>query len=250
LSGHADSGAEGERAEIGYGLMHELYAADAWHSADALLHLWLSRVRWVVVEKSTSLRPPTRHRFFFGPYSGLITRADVTLMARYYSRLAEAGTAVYDDEEYTVFKLDGRRLERAVNASASIVPANASQVRDVLVELADHRGQGASRAAAKLYRLGVRIVTVSVGAFGSQPHIYGFGQSLSAPDIVSVAVTGLGLGCRAVCYRDRGLGWMARLGHVVHSDNRFMTIVALNRPRAGLGTRRRPSARSARTVHA
>ena len=234
LSGHADSGAEGERAELGYSLMHQLYAGDAWHSADALLHLWQYGVRWVVVEKSTSLRPSNRHLFFFGPYSGLITRSDMALMARYYSRLAAAGTPVYDDDEYTVFKLDGRRLEGAVNAPASIAASNAGQVRDILLGLAERGGQGAAAAAATLYRLGVRVVTVSVGTFGSEPHIYGFGQSLSAPDMIASAVTAPGLGCRAVCYRDRGLGWMARLGRVVHSDNRFMTIVELSPPRGAL----------------
>jgi hypothetical protein len=247
LSGHADSGAEAERAEIGYGLMHELYAGNAWQSADALLHLWSNGVRWVVVEKYTSLRPANRHLFFFGPYSGLITRDDMAPMARYYSRLAEAGTPVYDDEEYTVFKLDGRRLEQAVNAPASITAQHSSEVHDILAQLAEHGGEGAPGAAVELYRLGVRIVTVSVGAFGSQPHIYGLGRSLSAPDMVSVGVTAGGLGCHAVCYRNRGLGWMARLGHVVHTDNRFMTIVALAMPRGTASTR--PSARSTYRHH-
>ncbi|MGO9975871.1 MAG: hypothetical protein ACLP01_24315 [Solirubrobacteraceae bacterium] len=230
LSGHADSGAEPRRADIGYRLMHELYAGDDWQSADALLHLWLDGVRWVVVEKFTSLRPADRQLFFFGPYSGLVTRSDMALMARYYSRLAAAGTQVYDDNEYTVFKLDGRRLEQAINAPASIAPQAAGRIRNVLVGLAEHRDQDVVRDGAELYRLGVRIVTVSVGTFGSQPHIYGFGQSLSAPDMVSSAVTAPGLGCRAVCYRSRDLGWMARLGRVLHSDNRFMTVVALSAP--------------------
>ncbi|MGA2928479.1 MAG: hypothetical protein ABSG43_21300, partial [Solirubrobacteraceae bacterium] len=189
LSGHADSGAEPLRAEIGYELMHELYAANAWQSADALLHLWLDDVRWVVVEKSTSLRPADRHLFFYGPYSGLISRSDMALMARYYSRLAAVGTQVYDDEEYTVFKLDGQRLERAIDAPASIAPAVAARVGRILVGLVEHDGQGAANASAELYRIGVRMVTVSVSAFGSVPHVYGFGQSLSAPDMVAAPVT-------------------------------------------------------------
>ena len=242
LSGHADSGAELERAQIGYRLMHELYAGGDWASADALLHLWLNRVRWVVVEKSTSLRPDDRSLFFYGPYSGLITRSDMALMARYYSRLAAAGTQVYDDEEYTVFKLDGRRLERAIDAPASIAPAASAGVRRILVGLVEHGGQGAAGAAAELYRMGVRTVTVSVAALGSLPHVYAFGQSLSAPDMVLAPVTARGLGCHSVCYGDRGLGWMARLGHVVHSDNRYMTTVELSSP--GTTTARRPPAPS------
>ncbi|MGA2013311.1 MAG: hypothetical protein ABSH51_22620 [Solirubrobacteraceae bacterium] len=236
LSGHADSGAENARANIGYGLMHELYAGDAWHSADALLHLWLLRVRWVVVEKWTSLRPANRQLFFFGPYSALITRADMPLMTRYYSRLALAGTLVYDDDEYSVFKLDAARLKRAIDAPASI-GRSIARVREILTGLAEHRGRGAGAARTTLYRLGVRVVSVSVGAFGSQPRIDGFGQSLSAPDTVSVPVTAPGLGCRNVCDRDRGLGWMARLGHRVYADDRFMTIVALRPPRRAPATR-------------
>jgi hypothetical protein len=65
--------------------------------------------------------------------------------------------------------------------------------------------------------------------------------------MVSVGVTAGGLGCHAVCYRNRGLGWMARLGHVVHTDNRFMTIVALAMPRGTASTR--PSARSTYRHH-
>jgi hypothetical protein len=240
LSGHADSGAEPLRAGIGYGLMHELYADSAWRSADALLHLWLNGVRWVVVEKSTSLRPVDRGLFFYGPYSGLITRSDMALMARYYSRLGAVGTQVYDGEEYTVFKLDRRRLERAIDAPASITPAASARVRRTLVGLVEHDGQGAAGASAELYRMGVRTVTVSVAAFGSIPRVYGFGQSLSAPDTVSAPVTARGLGCHAVCYGDRGLGWMVRLGHVLHSDSRYMTIVELSSPSAA--TARQPSA--------
>jgi hypothetical protein len=241
LSGHADSGAEPERADIGYGLMHELYDADAWHSADALLHLWLSGVRWVVVEKSTSLRPANRHLFFYGPYSGLITRSDTALMARYYTRLSEVGAQVYDDEEYTVFELNRSRLDQAVNAPPSIAPSHAGEIRRILVGLVEHRGLGSQAAEARLYRLGVRIVTVSVAALGSTPHVYGLGQSLSAPDMVAAEVKAPGLGCREVCYRDRGLGWMASLGRVVHSDNRFMTIAML-RPPVGPGKRGGPRA--------
>jgi len=232
LSGHADSGAEPDRAEIGYGLMHELYAESAWSSADALLHLWLNGARWVVVEKSTSLRPANRSLYFYGPYSSLITRSDMALMARYYSRLASAGMQEYDDEEYTVFKLDGQRLMQAINAPASIAPAASPEISRILVGLVEDGGQGAAGASAELYRMGVRMVTVSVAAFGSVPRVYASGQSLSAPDTVSAPVIARGLGCHAVCDGDRGLGWMARLGRVVHSDNRYMTIVELSSPGA------------------
>lgn len=238
LSGHADSGAEPSRADIGYRLMHELYAGSAWQSADALLHLWLNGVRWVVVEKSTSLRPATRQQFFYGPYSGLITRSDMALMARYYSRLAAVGTQVYDDEEYTVFKLDGSRLERAIDAPSSISPAAAPRLRAILVGLVEHGGDGAVGASAELYRQGVRTVTVSVAAFGSVPRVYGFGTSLSAPDTISASVTARGLGCRAVCLGGRGLSWLAHLGRVVHSDNRYMTVVELSPPRTAAAPHR------------
>jgi hypothetical protein len=230
LSGHADSGAEPARSDIGYRLMHQVYAGGAYAAGDALLHLWHAGVRWVVAEKSTSLRAADRHLFFFGPYSALIDHSDMALMARYFSRLSQAGTPVYDDAEYTVFRLDGSRLRRAVDAPRSITPVDRSAVGATLRTLVGHHGAGAVAAAAELYRRGVRVVTLSLGAFGSQPHIYALGQSLSAPDMVTVAVSARGLGCHAICYSHRGIGWMSRLGQVVHRDSRFMTVVALRAP--------------------
>lgn len=108
--GHVGSPEELAAATAGYDLLHAFYVApdsDWWPAAQAL---WRAGVRYVLLEKRTSLRPPTLVDFSTGPTPLLRTPADEALMGRAHWRLKRVGTLVHDDPEYALYLLDGGRL--------------------------------------------------------------------------------------------------------------------------------------------
>jgi hypothetical protein len=230
LSGHADSGAEPYVADAGYLQMHRLYTGDASQFARTITGMYAHGVRWVVVEKFTSLRRPTRELMFATPTSGLIGRADIRLMSTYMSRLELVGTQTYSDNEYTIFRLDGQKLHRAAAAGPDVGARARSQVASTLRLLAYTHGAQAKSAAIRLYALGVRQVTVTAGAFGSQPQALASGDGLTPGDEIATSISAHGLTCATICSGNRGLGWTYSLGDVIYRDSRFSTIVRLRAP--------------------
>ena len=230
LSGHADSGQEPHVADAGYLDMHRLYTGDTSQFAQTMASMYERGVRWVVVEKFTSLKPATRELLFATPTSGLIGAADVRLMSAYMSRLELVGTQTYADNEYTVFHLDGSRLRRALASRALVTAEARPQVVATLRLLAYSHGAQAKSAARRLYELGVRQVTITAGAFGAQPEALASGDALAAGDEISTTISARGLTCNTICTGYRGLAWTYSLGGVIYRDSRFSTIVRLRAP--------------------
>jgi hypothetical protein len=230
LSGHADSGQEPHVADAGYLEMHRLYTGDASQFAQTISSMYERGVRWAVVEKFTSLAPATRELLFANPTSGFIGRKDVLLMARYMSRLELVGTQTRADEEYTVFHLDDDKLHRAVVSESTINARARSQVASTLRQLVDSGGMQVAPAARRLYRLGVRQVTITAGAFGATPEAIASGDAVAARDEVTTSISLPSLTCSAICTGDRGLAWTHSLGDVIYKDSRSSTIVHLNAP--------------------
>jgi len=107
---HVDSPAELEVSTHGYALLHALYAApdtDWWPAAQAL---WNADVRFVVLEKLTSLAPVNLEQFSTGPTPLIRTVTDRHMMGRMYWRLGRVGILVHDDPEYAVYRLRSARL--------------------------------------------------------------------------------------------------------------------------------------------
>ncbi len=107
---HVGSQAELDAATRGYSLLHRFYIAsdsDWWPSAQAL---WNAGVRFVLVEKRTSLAPATLEQFSTGPTPLVRTAADEHLLGRMHWRLRRIGRLVHDDPEYALYELDGSTL--------------------------------------------------------------------------------------------------------------------------------------------
>jgi hypothetical protein len=205
--------------------------------------LWRAGVRWVVADKFTSMAPPDQVHLYFGPYTGLIGPHDAAYNAQYLSRLSAVGEEVYDDNEFSVFKLDRARLLKATSQPASISQPDYPRIRVTLDSL--QRGNAAANAAAAttLYHLGVRMVTLSVGQVSARSRIYAYGQSLGTQDVVSSPVKSgrWGTSCEGICPRDTDLSALEALGTVLHEDPLFSTIVALSPPApSGLGVSQTP----------
>jgi hypothetical protein len=120
---HVGSQRELLAAEDGYRLLHRFYAGPDWPAAGR--EMWRRGVRYVVVEKSTSLAPATLERFSTGPTPLIRTRADRRRLGAYYYRLNRVGRIVYDRRPigktlpragrirlrpYAVYVLDRRKL--------------------------------------------------------------------------------------------------------------------------------------------
>lgn len=200
-------------------------------SSAALHKMWAEGVRWVVVEKFTSLAPTDLRHAFSAPYNSLITRHDIPGLAGYIARLEAAGRQVHDDPEFTVFRLERPKLRRETRATTSIAPPARGRVKAILRELAHGDAATARQAAPRLYALGVRMVTLSVGALGATPQLSAYGASIRHRD-VSIKVTSgrWRTRCLGICEAARDTAEMNSLGIVLHEDRRFTTTVALRPP--------------------
>lgn len=105
---HVGSPAELAASQRGYRLLHEYYAGDDWWSAAQ--SMWRLGVRYVLVEKSTSLAPRTLAEFSTGPTPLIRTAADRRQLGTYFYRNNRVGTLVYDSDSYVVYRLERRKL--------------------------------------------------------------------------------------------------------------------------------------------
>ncbi len=227
--GHADSGTEQQRAESGYRLIRRVYLGNGRQAGTALRQMWALGVRWVVVEKFTSFDPPTQQQLFAAPYTSLITARDVNRMATYNSRLAAVAMQTYDDQEFTVYRLDAARLRAATTGPSSFSPGSRATIVAALRVLARTRGRPPSVLRQTLTNAGVRMLTLSYGEFGSTPVITAYGRSISRDRPVAVAVTGgrWQVNCLPLCETATAARQVTSLGNTLHSDGRLSTIVSL-----------------------
>jgi PST family polysaccharide transporter len=105
---HVSSSQELADAERGYRLLHRFYMGrDWWQAAQAMYH---RGVRYVLIEKSTSLRAPDLQAFSTGPTPLVRTPLDRRLLGTYYYRNNRVGKVIYDRRPYTLYKLDPKKL--------------------------------------------------------------------------------------------------------------------------------------------
>jgi hypothetical protein len=105
---HVGSEAELAAATRGYALLHRFAVGRRWWSAAQLMYRL--GVRYVVVEKSTSLRPRDLVTFSTGPTPLVRTRADRRWLGAYFYRNNRVGKLVYDVWPYAVYRLERKRL--------------------------------------------------------------------------------------------------------------------------------------------
>lgn len=109
---HVGSERELALSEEGYDLLHEFHSGDNWRAAAR--EMYARGVRYVVVEKSTSLRAKDLETFSTGPTPLIRDDADRDAIGVYYFRLNQVGELLYDTKPYTVYRLSPERI-RAVN---------------------------------------------------------------------------------------------------------------------------------------
>jgi hypothetical protein len=105
---HVGSRDELVAANRGYDLLHRFAVSPRWWGAAQ--RMYRLGVRYVVVEKSTSLRPPDLVTFSTGPTPLVRTASDRHWLGTYFYRNNRVGTLVYDTWPYAVYRLDRKRL--------------------------------------------------------------------------------------------------------------------------------------------
>lgn len=107
---HVGSQAALDASARGYALLHRFQAAagDAWWSAAEAM--WRRGVRYVVIEKWTTLTPPDLETFSTGPTPLVRTRRQAAVLSREHYRLRRVGRLIANTDEYAVYRLDARAL--------------------------------------------------------------------------------------------------------------------------------------------
>jgi O-antigen/teichoic acid export membrane protein len=105
---HVASQDELGAAERGYALLHRFAVGSGWWAAAQ--QMYREGVRYVLIEKSTSLRAPDLVTFSTGPTPLVRTESDRRLLGTYYYRNNRVGTLVYDERPYTLYALSSRKL--------------------------------------------------------------------------------------------------------------------------------------------
>jgi hypothetical protein len=106
--GHVGSQLELDTSAGGYLLLHRFATARWWWGAAQ--ELYRRGVRYVVIEKSTSLRAPDLPTFSTGPTPLVRTRRDRRVLGSYYYRNNKVGVLIADTTSYAVYQLSRRRL--------------------------------------------------------------------------------------------------------------------------------------------
>ena len=105
---HVGSAEELEASERGYGLLHEYYMGENWWAAAQAM--WKQGVRYVVVEKHTSLAPVALADFSTGPTPLIRTTAERRQLGTYFYRNNRIGKLIHDSPTYAVYRLDPQKL--------------------------------------------------------------------------------------------------------------------------------------------
>jgi hypothetical protein len=108
---HVNSSRELADSERGYAVLHRFYDGPGWWRAAQ--KMYLDGVRYVVVDKQTSLAPPTLADFSTGPTPLIRTAADRHELGRYFYRCNRVGKLLYDSADYVVYRLEASRLWKA-----------------------------------------------------------------------------------------------------------------------------------------
>lgn len=105
---HVGSKRELAASEAGYALLHEFHSGQDWWQAAQ--RMYRDGIRFVLVEKSTSLKAPDLVTFSTGPTPLVRTPADRAALGQYYYRLNQVGRLLYDRTPYALYELDEGRL--------------------------------------------------------------------------------------------------------------------------------------------
>lgn len=105
---HVGSAEELAVSERGYRLLHEYYSGENWWAAAQAM--WKRGVRYVVVEKETSLSAGTLATFSTGPTPLVRTVAQRRQLGTYFYRNNRVGTLLHDSPTYAVYRLEQKKL--------------------------------------------------------------------------------------------------------------------------------------------
>jgi hypothetical protein len=106
--GHVSSRRELALADDGYRLLHRFYAGGpGWWTAAQ--DMWRQGVRYVVVEKHTTLEPESLSGFIWQT-AALRTPEQRKALGNYFYENNRVGTLVYDSPDYAVYRLEAAKL--------------------------------------------------------------------------------------------------------------------------------------------
>jgi hypothetical protein len=105
---HVGSDDELAASERGYRLIHDYYAGDDWWAAAQAM--WNRGVRYVVVEKHTTLAPRTLAEFSTGPTPLVRTVEQRRQLGTYFYRNNRVGRLIDDSPTYAVYRFERQKL--------------------------------------------------------------------------------------------------------------------------------------------
>jgi hypothetical protein len=106
--GHVSSNAELAQSAAGYQLLRSYYAGGPeWWQAGQ--QMWRQGVRYVVIQKQTTLEPKTLDDFIWQT-ARLHTPAQRAALGNYFYENNRTGTVIFDSPDYTVYRLDHAKL--------------------------------------------------------------------------------------------------------------------------------------------
>jgi hypothetical protein len=105
---HVASQDELNESQNGYTLLHRFYSGKDWWSAAQTMYR--KGVRFVLVQKQTSLAPPDLVTFSTGPTPLIRTAHDRALLGTYFWRNNRVGVLLHDSPDYVLYRLSKKKL--------------------------------------------------------------------------------------------------------------------------------------------
>ncbi len=105
---HVASQDELRAAQRGYKLLHRFYVGEGWWGAAQTMYR--QGVRYVLVQKQTSLQAPDPATFSTGPTPLIRTNADRKMLGTYCRRNNRVGTLLYHSPDYVLYRLSAKKL--------------------------------------------------------------------------------------------------------------------------------------------
>jgi hypothetical protein len=106
--GHVSSQRELAQSRAGYDLLRRYYAGgrDWWQAGQ---EMWRRGVRYIVVQKQTTLEPKTLDDFIWQT-AMLRTAAQRRALGNYFYENNRVGDLIFDSPDFVVYRLDRQKL--------------------------------------------------------------------------------------------------------------------------------------------
>ncbi|HEX4108400.1 MAG TPA: hypothetical protein VHX88_09720 [Solirubrobacteraceae bacterium] len=158
-TGHVDTQQQVNLASAHYLLVHRLYSDSGPEISATVREMWNLGVRYFVLDKYTTLRPPTMQAFR-NLQIAVVRPGEVATMQRMTYRLGQMGHLIHNGYEFAVYALSRNAVQHALTSTTTIAPSGAGTIGDLLHVLSAGSDAAAAQAERALWTLGVRVLSI------------------------------------------------------------------------------------------